>query len=210
MKLSYKEREKSEERKDGFVPGVLYGSGVDNVTLSVNLKEFNSVYEEAGETTLVSLMPEKESGNKYLVLINEIQRNPLTDEIIHIDFYQPNLTENVEVSIPLVFEGISPAVKELEGTLVKNFSEIEVKALPEKLPHEIKIDISSLATFEDVITVADIKIGDGVEILKESDEIVASVVPVEKEEDQGAITEDVEAVEKIAKKEKGVVEEEEK
>ncbi len=208
MKISFKERSTSDKWSEESIPGILYGPGIKNVPLEVNLKEFIKTYEEAGESTLVSL-ESSQGSDKYLVLINDIQKEPLSGEIIHVDFYQPNLEKKVEVSIPLTFIGNPPAVKELGGTLVKNFLELDVKALPQKLPHEIEVNVEKLSTFDDVITIADLNVAEEVEIMKEPDEIVALVTPIDVEEEPEPIEEDVEAVGKVEKKVKDKVEEEE-
>ncbi len=137
-------------------------------------------------------------------MVHDIQFDPLTGKPIHIDFYQPSLEEETEVTVPIIFEGEAPAVKELGGTLVKNIGDVEVKALPQNLPHEIKLNIDSLKTFEDNIKISDLKIPPGVKILKDSEEIVVSVSPPEKieEELEKPIEEKVEEVEKIEKKPK--------
>ena len=192
--------------------GVLYGFKIKNVSLDLNYKEFEKIYKEAGESSLISLKIEGE-GNPYKVLIHEIQRDPVSDNFIHVDFYQPSLTEKTEANIPLVFEGKSEAVEKLEGTLVKNIDEIEVKALPQDLPHEIKANIDRLKTFSDRVKVSDLDVPQGVEILKDSEEIVASVVPPTRVEEELEVpieekVEDVEKVkeEKTEKEDKGEVE----
>lgn len=210
MIISFKERLKKSSQ--GYIPGVLYGPGIENVVLEVDSKEFEKTFKEIGETSLVVLDSGK---NKYKVLIHETQRDPLTGKIIHVDFYQPNLKEEVEVAIPLIFEGEPPAVKDLGGTLVKNILEIDVKALPEKLPHDIKVDVGGLMTFDDAVLVKDLKVPDGVKILKDLEETVALVTPIEDvEEDLGKpIDEDVESVEKVEtkkEKEEDIEEEEDK
>ncbi len=193
-------------RKKGILPGVLYGPKIKNISLQVDLKEFEKIYKEAGESSLISLEIDK---TKFLVLIHEVKLDPLTEIPLHVDFYQPRLEEEVEVTVPLVFEGFSPAVKDLEGTLVKNISEIEVKAKPQNLPHEIKVNIEKLKTFEDNILVKDLAVPKEVKILKEPEEIVALVTPPEKveEELEKPIEEKVEEVEKVEEKKE---EEEEK
>ncbi len=193
-------------RKKGIVPGVLYGPKTKNLLLELDSKQFEKIYKEAGESSLVSLEVE---GKKTPVLIHEVARDPLTEKAIHVDFYQPSLEEEVEVTVPLVFEGSSLAVKDLEGTLVKNISEVEVKAKPQNLPHEIKVNVEKLKTFEDNILVKDLAVPEGVKILKEPEEIVALVTPPEKveEELEKPIEEKVEEVEKVEEKKE---EEEEK
>jgi len=188
-------------RQRDILPGVLYGPKIKDLSLELNLKEFEKVYKKAGESSLVSLEIDKD---KFLVLIHEIRKNPLTEKPIHVDFYQPLLTKEIEATVPLVFEGLAPAVKDLGGTLVKEIQQIEVKALPQNLPHEIKVNVESLKTFEDEILIRDINLPEGVKIQRGLDEIVAVVTPPEKveEEVQKPIEEKVEEVEKVEKVEK--------
>jgi len=197
------------------IPAVVYGHDVKNVNLEVDQTEFAKVFAQTGESSLVSLKVEGETKERP-VLIHEIQKNSVTDKVIHVDFYQASLTEEVEVEVTLVFEGVSLAVKELGGTLVKEAQELEVKALPQNLPHDIKVDISPLNTFEDEIKVKDLVLPAGVKAQKGPDEIIAKVVPPSKveEELEQPIEEKVEDVEKVEKekkvKEEEVVEESEK
>jgi large subunit ribosomal protein L25 len=185
-------------RKKGILPAVLYGPKIKPLPIEVNLKEFEKVYQETGESSLISLETE---GKKFLVLIHDVARDPFNGVPTHVDFYQPDLEKEVEANVPLIFEGVSSAVKELGGTLVHNISEVEVKALPQKLPKEIKVDISVLRTFDDRILIKDLVLPEGVKILKESNEIVVYAAPPEKveEELERPIEEKVEEVEKVEK-----------
>lgn len=187
-------------RKKGILPAVLYGPKIKNLNIKFDLKEFEDIFEKAGESSLISLEVDK---NKFLVLIHEIKKDPLTGKFIHVDFYQPILTEKIEAAVPIVFEGEAPAVKELNGTLVKEIQEVEVKALPQNLPREIKINVENLKTFEDEILIKDLKLPEGVKIQRGPNEIVAIVTPPEKveEELEKPIEEKVEEVEGAEKKE---------
>jgi len=203
-------------RKKGILPAILYGPEIKNsLPLEIDSKIFEKIYKEAGESSLISLevQAEKLAGQKekkFLVLIHDIEHDPLTDRPIHVDFYQPRLEEEIEAKVPIIFEGEAPAVKELEGTLVKNISEVEIKALPQKLPKEIKVNVERLKTFEDHILIKDLEMPEGVKILKEPEEIVASITPPEKveEELERPIEEKVEEVEKVEEEKEGEVEEE--
>ena len=203
-------------RKNDILPAVLYGKKIISIPLEVDLKSFEKVYKQAEESSLINLKIENiEDGKKFLsrekliakehlVLIHNVQQNPITEKFIHVDFYQPRLEEKTEAKIILVFEGEAPAVKELGGTLVKNIHELTVKALPQDLPKEIKVNVSYLKTFQDAILVKDLERGEKVEILKEPEEVIASVSPPQKveEELEKPIEEKIEEVEKIEKKEK--------
>ncbi len=186
-------------REKGVIPGVLYGPKTESLSLEANLKEFEKVYEAAGESSLISLTIDSK---KFLVLIHATQIDPLSQKPVHVDFYQPRLDEEITVTIPLVFQGESPAVKELGGTLVKNIHEIEVKAKPQDLPHEITVNIEKLKTFEDSILIKDLILPKEVKIIKEPDDIVASVAFPEKVEEELAkpVEEKVEEVEKVEEK----------
>ncbi len=189
-------------RKKGIIPAVLYGPEIKkNILLEIDERQFEKVYKEAGESTLISLEINKE---KRPVLIHEIKKDPLTGRSIHVDFYQPRLEEEVEATVPIICEGEAKAVKELGGTLVKNISEIKIKTLPQRLPHEIRVNIENLKTFEDSILIKDLKLPEGVKILRNPEEIVAKVLPPEKVEEELAkpIEEKVEEVEKVEEKKK--------
>jgi large subunit ribosomal protein L25 len=190
-------------RNSGSIPAVVYGHKVNNVSIEVDQKEFEKVLKQAGESSLIELTIEGDK-EKRPVLIHEIQKDYVTDQITHVDFFQASLTEEVEVSVPLVFEGTSIAVKDLGGTLVKNIDELEVKALAQKLPHEIRVSIDKLNTFEDRILAKDIILPEGVKLKIKPDDIIASVAHVENVEEDLAkeVVENVEDVEKVEKKEK--------
>lgn len=200
-------KNKNFNQKDSLA-AVLYGPEIKNLPLELNRKEFEKVYKEAGESSLISLSPEGKK-EKFLVLIHEIQLDHLTGKPIHIDFYQPRLKEETEAKIHLVFEGESPAVKELGGTLVKNITEVEVRALPQNLPREIRVNIENLKTFQDHILIKDIKLPPGVKIIKKPEEIVVSLAAPEKVEEElvKPIEEKVEEIEKVEKKKEDKIEE---
>ncbi|MCX6789297.1 MAG: 50S ribosomal protein L25 [Candidatus Gribaldobacteria bacterium] len=167
-------------RKSGIMPAVLYGEGIESAPIKMTLKDFQEVFSQAGESSLVSL---EVAGKKYDVLIHQLDRDPVSGQIIHADFYQPSTKRKVVVEVSLVFEGESLAVKDLDGTLVKEMQEVEVKGLAISLPREIVVDITSLKTFNDRICIADLKMPEGVECLKHPEEIVALVVPQKEEKE---------------------------
>lgn len=185
------------------IPAVVYGPGVKNFSLDVDYKDFQKVFKAAGESSLIELNVEGEKEKKP-VLIHEIQKDAVSDKIIHVDFFQASLKEEVEASVPLVFEGVAPAEKDLGGTLVKNITEVEVKALPQNLPHEIKVSVEGLKTFEDQILIKDLVLPANVKVMKKPEEIIASVAKVEnvEEELEKPLEENVENVEKIEKERK--------
>jgi large subunit ribosomal protein L25 len=212
IKLNAKIRDPKNQGADK-ISAVVYGPDVTNASIELDYAEFKKVLKQAGESSLIELNVEGEK-EKRLVLVHEIQKDPVEDYFIHIDFLQPNLKEETEAEVPLVFEGESPAVKDLGGTLVKNMSEIEVSALPQDLPHEIKVSLESLKTFEDRILVKDLVLPNNVKATANPEEIVALVAAQENVEEELAseIKENVEDVEKVEKekKEEVVIEDESK
>jgi large subunit ribosomal protein L25 len=188
-------------RSQDLIPAVMYGNKIAAQNLAVNYNEFKKVYSKAGESALVSLEVE---GKKLNVLIHDIQLAPMSGKVSHIDFFQVNMKEEVETEIPLEFVGEAAAVKALGGVLVKAMDAIAVKCLPADLPEKYVIDISTLATFDDVIAVKDLKISDKVEIMIDGETVIAMVSAPRSEESLEELNNKVEEdVSKVA----GVVKE---
>ena len=194
-------------REKGVIPAVVYGAGLKPVSIQIESKQFEKVFKIGGESTIIKLKTGEEIKN---VLIHDIARDPVKDNIIHIDFYEVRMDQVITTEVPLVFEGESPAVKNLEGTLVKNLTEVEIEALPKDLPHEIKVDISILQTFDDHIKISDLKLSQGVKILEDPEEVVVLVTPPRTEEELKELeekpAEKIEEAEAVAEKEEKVKE----
>ncbi len=188
-------------RATGQVPAVMYGFETQPTNIVLDRNAFVKVYSQAGESTVVDLEIE---GVKHPVLIAEIQRDPLTDFITHADFRRVDPKRKIEADIPLKLVGIPPAVKELGGTLVQSLEEIQVMSLPDALVHEIEVDVSKLATFDDVIRVRDIAIPKDIEVKTDMDQAVASVQPPLSEAEiaalDAAVDTDVSKVEVLTEK----------
>lgn len=176
-------------RATGFIPGVLYGHGVDSSNVQIKSTVFAKLFSAAGESSLVDVVV----GNAAPVkaLIHEVQYDPLSHEVTHVDFYQVNMNEEIHAEVELVFEGVAPAVKELGGTLVKNMSHVEIKCLPANLLHDLKVDITALATFDDTVRVSDLSIPEGVDVLDDSESVIALVEAPRTEEELKALEEEV-------------------
>ena len=189
----------------GLIPAVLYGPGIENVSLEIDKKVIEKMYKEVGET-LIDLDVE---GKTYNVLVHETQVDPITLELIHVDFYQPNLEEETEADVHLEIIGTSPAVK-LGGTMVSNMREVTVKALPKNLPSKIEVDVSELKEMGDAITIGSIKVSDGVKVVfDDPEEIVIQIL--EPEDVDKELAEPIEDInkepEKVETKKKEEVEE---
>jgi large subunit ribosomal protein L25 len=158
-------------RAQGLIPAVLYGWGEKaGRMLSVNAREFRKIWEKAGEATLVEL---EIDGEKKGVLIQDVAMEPIRNNPVHVDFYAVQMDKLIQVSVPVTLEGESPAVKSLGAILVKVLHEIEIEALPNNLPHDIRIDISTLVALNDRLTVGDLKMPPGVTAITSADKVVA-------------------------------------
>lgn len=190
-------------KKEGKIPAVVYGGGQDTVSLFIALNEFNKIWKEAGESTIINLKNE-EFKKPVNVIIQDVGIDPVSRRPVHVDFYKVDMDKPIQVRVPLVFDGVSAAVKELGGVLVKVMHDIEVEALPKDLPHEIKVDISKLKTFSDHIIIGDLDLPAGVSAAEKSEEIVVLV-----EEPKEEVEEPVRTIEDIEVEKKGKKEEEE-
>lgn len=159
-------------RAGGFLPGVVYGEGVPSQAVAVSFKEFMKTLSAAGESTLITLQIDKKPFN---VLIHDVSYDPVSDLPIHADFHAVRMDKLIRTHVPLEFVGESPAVKNDGGVLVRVVQELEVEALPQNLPHELTIDLSSLATIGSTLHVKDIVLPAGVTLLAEPDETIAVV-----------------------------------
>ena len=215
--LTATKRSKTEKlatiRSNGMVPAVVYGAQVENQPISVLSTDFVKILKIAGETSTIILdivsanekdLLEGKAGKsmKIDVLIHEVQVDPVKGFPIHVDFLAVDMNKPVEVAIPLTFVGLAKAEKDGLGTLVKVLHEIEIEALPKDLPHDIEVDVTVIATLDDLIHVKDIKLPKGVTLITNEEEVVA-LVAAAKEEKEEEVVVDLSAieVEKKGKKE---------
>ncbi|MEO6578075.1 MAG: 50S ribosomal protein L25 [Candidatus Limnocylindria bacterium] len=170
-------------RRDGLVPGVVYGKGEDSTNVQVEVKTFETLYRAAGKTSVVKFkLPGANRSTSGF--IKGVQRHPVSGQPLHVDYYLVNLKVEMEVDIPLVFTGEAPAVEETGGTLLHNVSSIHVKALPTDIPHEISVDVSVLKSLDVAIHVSDLNLNrDLVTVLTDGETLVATVVPPRVEEE---------------------------
>lgn len=208
-------REKSESsaylRKQGNVPAVLYGAGREPMLLTIDARDFAKIWKEAGESKAIKININGETVDAD-ALIQDVARDPVRGQAIHIDFLSIDLKKPIEVTVPLVFSQEAPAVKHGIGIMVKVMHEIEVLALPNDLPQEISIDVSKLENIDDQITVADIDLPKTITIITKGEEVIALIAAMNEEEPEEVVTVDLSAieVEKKGKKDEEGTEEEEK
>lgn len=175
-------------RQAGKIPAVVYGHGSANQNLELDYNAFDKVFKAGGESTIIDLNVDDQA---VKVLISDVQYDPVKDRYRHVDFHQIKMDEKINTQVELKFIGESKAVKELDGVLVHNISELEIKCLPGDLVGEIEVDISKLDTFDDVVTIGDLNISQNIEIIgHELTDVVAIVSrPREEEKEEVAVVE---------------------
>lgn len=182
-------RDKNEKLPVDFVAAVVYGRLLGSKSLKIKKSDLVKMVNEAGESNLIDL----DFGDGVVkVLLKELQSDPLKGGITHADFYQVDMKEKVKTEIRLHFIGESKAVREMSGLLMKNFSEMQVECLPGSLVDHIDVDISNLKEYNDDILVKDLVWPAGVKPLHEDNEVIVTVLPPRKiEEEVSAVKEEV-------------------
>lgn len=158
-------------KKEAKMPAVFYGKKTESTPISILKKDFIAVWKKAGESGVVTIKTPKGTVD---TLIQDVDVDPVTDIPRHADFYVFEKGKKVEVSVPLEFVGVSPAVKDLGGLLVKSLHDLKISADPQHIPHNIDVDISSLVDFSSQILASQIKLPSGVELVENPEEVVAS------------------------------------
>ena len=167
-------------RRAGVVPAVLYGKHLEKpLALKIEEKALKAVVAKAGRNRLIKLTVDSEVPR--LVLTREVQRNPLSGRIIHVDFQEVSMAEKLTTQVPLVLVGTSPAATRGEGLLIHGIDTVQIRVLPTDLISNIEVDVSGLAELNQSLFVKDLKVSDKIEILTPGDEMVAKVVPVKEE-----------------------------
>lgn len=169
-----------EVRRQHLIPAIIYGHGIQPLKIAVSSKEFTKIFHRASTSHVITLETKEKP---FLALIHDIQRDPLTRGVSHIDFYHIAKGDKVSALIPLVIRGISPGVKDHGCTLVTHIREIEAEAFPEELPSSIEIDISHLNGAGDEIAVKDLPIIKGVNFFMSKEILIVSLMAPKREEE---------------------------
>jgi large subunit ribosomal protein L25 len=196
-------------RKEGMMPAVLYGAGRFNIPLTLKKKDLFAILKsELGERTIFQVTYDSEIKN---AMIKELQRNPVTDEILHADFIQIAMDKAIRVSIPVIPVGEAVGVKTEGGFVDLITREVEIECLPKNIPEHLKVDISNLHLRQS-LKVGDLAPPEGVRLISHPDTLLVLIEAPSKEEEVVVEAEEevvAEAAEpEVIKKERG--EEEEK
>jgi large subunit ribosomal protein L25 len=177
-------------RRQGYVPAVIYGNNVENGVIQIEAKALRKVLAQAGTHQLIALQVDNK--RPRMTLAREIQIDPIKRSYRHVDFYAVNMREKVTAEVPIVFEGVSPAVKDLAGILVHGMTEVEIECLPSDLIAAIEVNVEGLVEFDDMITVADLKVPSTITILSDPESMVAKIEAPRIEEEE-VVEEEAEA-----------------
>ncbi len=166
-------------RRQGVIPAVIYGRGVEAQALEIDAREASRVLSRVSGSTLIEV---KVAGEGHQVLVREVQRHAIRGDILHVDFLRVAMDVAIRTAVPIDVVGEAPAVKTLGGVLVLGLGEIEVEALPADLPDRISVDLVALKEIGQSITVGDLVIGERVKLLTQPGELVARVTAQAAEE----------------------------
>jgi len=189
-------------RREGLIPAVLYGPKTEPIPIQCDERELQHVLARAGGTNMISVRIGKAREPK-MALARGVQRDVITGELYHVDFYQVVMTETVKTEVNIILSGEPPAVQQTEFMLLQGTDSVEVECLPGDLIHSIEVDVSTLLEIDDAIYVKDLQVPDNVTILTDGDELVAKIqrlrLAVEEEEVEEEVEVAPEEVEVIAK-----------
>ena len=167
------------------IPAVFYGKQQESTMISLETNTFEKVYAEAGESAIITL---NDGSEDHDVLVRDVQYHPVTDQMMHVDFYVIERGKKLNVTVPLNFVGEAPGEK--IGILMQPMHEIEVEVLPRDIPQHIDVDVSGLAELNDKFTVGDLVLPEGVVVTVGVDEAIALIAEQQEEE----LDEPVEAI----------------
>ena len=161
-------------RRQGVTPTHLFGHGLESLSLQCDTVQLQKIISQAGMTTLINLKIKDDKQPKS-VFIREIQRNEVSRQLLHVDFYQIRMDEKIRVEVPIVLVGEAPAMKGKGRMLAHGITSLDVECLPDKLPSHIEVDISSLEELEQAIHVKDIVLDPGIEVHADPEQLVVKV-----------------------------------
>jgi large subunit ribosomal protein L25 len=161
-------------RREGIVPANIYGHRKESVALQMPRETIAALIRSAGSSAIVEVAVDGEAKARP-ALIKFVQRHAVTDEILHVDFYQVSMTEKMTLDVPLVMIGDAPAVKDYQGVLLQLVDNVSIRCLPTDLPQHLEVDISGLAELESSVHISDVKAPSSVEILNDPEQMVVRV-----------------------------------
>jgi large subunit ribosomal protein L25 len=178
-KRDIKGKQVKQLRRQGKLPGVMYGHNFQPQSILMGLKETT---QTLGSITGSSIVTISLDGKEHATLVREKQRDFIKGNLLHVDFQVVSLTEKIRTTVDIEFKGISPAVKDFNGVVVEGLDGLEVECFPQNLPERFVVDVSNLMKIGDSIHVKDIPIPENVEVLDNPDEMIVIITAAKEEE----------------------------
>ena len=178
-------------RREGMVPVHFYGRGVDSLALQVETATLRRVIISAGANVPVKVTIDGRDGEE-ICFIRDAQRHPVSEDLLHVDFYRVDVDRVVRAEVPVIMDGEAPAVRNLGGVLLQAFNSLEVEALPLDMPAAFHVDVTGLEDFEAAVRIGDISITGEVNILRDDQEVVARVAQPRIEEEEEEVVDELE------------------
>ncbi len=163
-------------RRQGLIPVHVYGAGIKPANLQVDDRTLNRLLLQIGSNIPVSVVYEDQD-EENICFVREVQRNPVTESVIHVDFLKVDVSRTVSTEVPLAIIGIAPAVTQMAGTLLQNVQSLLIEALPMDMPAEVPLDVSGLVDFDASVAVRDVQVPGNVIVLNNPDDVIARVAP---------------------------------
>jgi len=161
-------------RREGTLPASIYGRGLESVAVQLPYVQARDLMNSHGYNSLINVQVEGESAPRPVV-VKQVDQNPVTRELWHVDFYQVDLTRKISGPVTVHFIGESPAVRDLNGIFVMHADTVEVEALPADMPESLEISLDSLTDYDTYLYAKDIQTGPGVEVMSDPEYLLASV-----------------------------------
>jgi large subunit ribosomal protein L25 len=179
-------------RRQGITPVHLFGYDTEPMALQCETVQLRQVLKTAGKTKLVGLTVDKHKKPRNVV-VREVQKNALSGELVHVDFFQVSMEEKIKVQVPLVLVGEAPALKSKTNMMAHELATVEIECLPDRIPETIQVDISGLVEDDQAIQVKDLVLGEGVVALSNPEQVVVRIATlrIEKVEEKPVVAEAV-------------------
>ena len=184
-------------RHKGIVPVHVYGNGVEPMSLQTDAQVLRRLLPQVGTNIPLSVEIEGNKGEN-ICFVREVQRHPVTEDVLHVDFLRVDVAQTIQAEVPIVFVGEAPAARQMGGTLLQSLQNVLVEGLPMNIPPLVEIDVSGLDDFEKSIYISDLEIAADVTLITNPEELIARVSPPRVEVEEVVEEEELEEGEEAA------------
>jgi large subunit ribosomal protein L25 len=183
-------------RREGVVPVHMFGRGIESQSLQAEFRVLSVVLPQAGTNVPIAIDVDGADGEN-VCFVRQVQRHPVSEALLHVDFQRVDVSQKVTAEVPILVEGVSQAVQEMDGTLLQTLASVSVEALPMSMPASFTIDISILDDFDKTIRVETLQTDEDVTILNDPEEMIATIVRPRVEEEEVPVEEELEGLEGV-------------